>query len=222
MLAVKAEHSHQYSITFCCRVTDGSKGAVWQNGIWHGSAYKSKVCCWIPPCGKSCNTDIHWCLLNIYGDQTVELSTVRHVSAVVTATRKASRILDRCTGVTPWNEECLYQLTHANQITVVTTLQNNYCTWEFALSNNITVLFVSVVGSMEINRRHYFQSKLCNYNSSLENHSKKGTIAYYCSFNWKKKYLCLLVAWNHFNLFFQYWVIQITKAILPHIETWPP
>ena len=145
-----------------------------------------------------------------------------HVSAVVTATRKASRILDRCTGVTPWNEECLYQLTHANQITVVTTLQNNYCTWEFALSNSITVLFVSVVGSMEINRRHYFQSKLCNYNSSLENHSKKGTIAYYCSFNWKKKYLCLLVAWNHFNLFFQYWVIQITKAILPHIETWPP
>jgi len=27
-MAVEAEPSHQYSITFCCHVTDGSKGAV--------------------------------------------------------------------------------------------------------------------------------------------------------------------------------------------------
>ena len=27
-LAVEAEPSHQYSITCCCRVTDGSRGAV--------------------------------------------------------------------------------------------------------------------------------------------------------------------------------------------------
>ena len=42
-LAVGAELSHQYSITFFCRVTDGSIWAVWQNGIWHGSAHKAKV-----------------------------------------------------------------------------------------------------------------------------------------------------------------------------------
>jgi len=27
-MAVEAEHSHQYPITFCCPVTDGSRGAV--------------------------------------------------------------------------------------------------------------------------------------------------------------------------------------------------
>ena len=52
-IAVEVEPSHQYSITFCFYVTDGSRGAVWQNGIWHGSAYGAKVCNWIPPCGKN-------------------------------------------------------------------------------------------------------------------------------------------------------------------------
>jgi len=37
--AVEAEPTHQYSVTCCCRVTDGSRGAVWQNGIWHGSMF---------------------------------------------------------------------------------------------------------------------------------------------------------------------------------------
>ena len=32
-MAVEAEPSHQYSVTFCCHVTDGSGGAVRQNGI---------------------------------------------------------------------------------------------------------------------------------------------------------------------------------------------
>ena len=31
-------YGHLYSITFCCHVTDCSRGAVWKNGIWHGSA----------------------------------------------------------------------------------------------------------------------------------------------------------------------------------------
>ena len=35
-----------------------------------------------------------------------------------------------------------------------------FCSWEFALFNNVIVLFVSVVVSREINRRHYFQSNL--------------------------------------------------------------
>ena len=35
-----------------------------------------------------------------------------------------------------------------------------FCSWEFALSICVIVLFVSVVVSMEINRRHYFQSNL--------------------------------------------------------------
>ena len=39
-MTVEIEPSIQYSITICCCVTDGSRGAVWHNGIWHGSAMK--------------------------------------------------------------------------------------------------------------------------------------------------------------------------------------
>ena len=36
-----------------------------------------------------------------------------------------------------------------------------FCSWEFALSNSVIVLFVAVAVSMEINRKHYFWSDLC-------------------------------------------------------------
>jgi len=45
-IAVEVEPFHQYFVTFCCCVTDGSRGAVWHNGIWHGSADEAKVCHW--------------------------------------------------------------------------------------------------------------------------------------------------------------------------------
>jgi len=53
-MAEEVEPSRQYSVKFCCRATDDSRGAVWQNGVWHGSAYETKMCNWIPPCGKNC------------------------------------------------------------------------------------------------------------------------------------------------------------------------
>ena len=56
-MAVDVESSHQYSLTFCCCVTDGNRGAVWQNDVWHGSAGQAKVWCWIPPYGKD---STHW------------------------------------------------------------------------------------------------------------------------------------------------------------------
>jgi len=42
-MAVEVEPSHQYPVTFCCCVTDGSRGTVVQNGIWYGSENESKV-----------------------------------------------------------------------------------------------------------------------------------------------------------------------------------
>jgi len=33
-------------------VTDGSRGALWQNPVWHGSVYEAKVSHWILPCRK--------------------------------------------------------------------------------------------------------------------------------------------------------------------------
>ena len=56
-MVVEAKPSHQYSVTYCCRMIDGSGGAVWQNDVWHGSTYEAKVCYWIPPFDKNC---IHW------------------------------------------------------------------------------------------------------------------------------------------------------------------
>ena len=54
---VEAEPSHRHPIAFCCCATDGSRGAVWQSDIWHGSADEVMVCHCIPPCGKNY---IHW------------------------------------------------------------------------------------------------------------------------------------------------------------------
>ena len=56
-VTAEVEPFHQYSITFCCCVTDGSRRAVWQNDVWHGSVYEAKVCNWIPPCRKN---GTHW------------------------------------------------------------------------------------------------------------------------------------------------------------------
>ena len=42
------------SITFYCLVTHGSRGAFWQNGIWHGSAYEAKMCHSIHSLRKYC------------------------------------------------------------------------------------------------------------------------------------------------------------------------
>ena len=75
--AVQVEPSHQYSFTFCCHVTDGSRGAAWQDSIWHGSAYKAKVQDGTPSFRKSHLLIFHWCLLNSDGDPTVDTSTMR-------------------------------------------------------------------------------------------------------------------------------------------------
>ena len=85
-MTAEVEPSHQYFVTFCCRVTDG-RWTVWQNGIWHGSIDKEKVVSlnfsvWgvFPVNGMSmlvAPIDIHGHLLNIYGDQPVDVSTVR-------------------------------------------------------------------------------------------------------------------------------------------------
>jgi len=42
-MAAEVEPSHQYSITFCSCVTDGNRGAVWQNDVLCGSVYEAKM-----------------------------------------------------------------------------------------------------------------------------------------------------------------------------------
>lgn len=59
------------NVQFCCCLMDGSKGAVWQNGLWHGRACEANYITYILPIYT------HWCLLNNYGDQIVDVSAVR-------------------------------------------------------------------------------------------------------------------------------------------------
>jgi len=56
-MAVEVKPFHQCSITFCCHVTDGCRGTVWENSFWHGSMFEAKMWNWIPPCGKN---GTHW------------------------------------------------------------------------------------------------------------------------------------------------------------------
>ena len=60
-MAVETEPSHQYTIIFCCCVTDGSRGAAWHSGVWHE---------------KIAPIDVYWQLLNIDEDQPEDVSTV--------------------------------------------------------------------------------------------------------------------------------------------------
>ena len=48
-VAVEVEPSYQRSIACCCCAPNGSREAVWQNGIWYGSVYEAKITeSWIP------------------------------------------------------------------------------------------------------------------------------------------------------------------------------
>jgi hypothetical protein len=71
-MAVEVEPSRQNSVKFCCSATDGSRGAVWQNGVWHGSAYETKVC------------------INPYQLHKMELNKQLQVPALLTAGRRDS------------------------------------------------------------------------------------------------------------------------------------
>jgi len=42
-MAEEVEPSCQYSVTFCCCMTDGSRRAVWQDGVWRRNAYEAKM-----------------------------------------------------------------------------------------------------------------------------------------------------------------------------------
>ena len=96
VMAAEVESSQKNSITFCCHETGGSRGAVWQNGVWHGSAYEAKLCHWMSLCRKMTPIDIHRCLPNISRDQTVDMSTVRWwcISALARAMWKIKQVLD--------------------------------------------------------------------------------------------------------------------------------
>ena len=103
-MAVEAEPS----ITCCCCVTDSSRGTVWQNGADMEVCMKQRYGIVLLCEQKMAPSDIHQCLLNVCGDWTVDVSSVRWW--VVTATRSRWP----CTPVAPQNEEWLGLFVCAN------------------------------------------------------------------------------------------------------------
>ena len=79
-MEVDVEPSHQYSVTCFCHVTDGST-LCWGHSDRMVSDIevhmKQRHGIEFLHAEKTAPTDIHQCLLNVYGDQTVDVSTLR-------------------------------------------------------------------------------------------------------------------------------------------------
>ena len=156
-IKAEVEHSYQYSVPFCCNATDSSRGAVWQNGLWHESADEAKVWNWIPPRGKSGTNWYssvlaeHWWRPNsgwkesdavggmfCFSSNTVTGALKQWVTSTVQAQYAGS-----CSSLMK------------SRASGCNNVEKDFCSWEFALSNSVIVFFVSVVVTKEINRRHY-------------------------------------------------------------------
>jgi hypothetical protein len=118
-MTVEVEPYLQYSVKFSSRVADDSRGAVWQNGFWHGSACEAKVCNLIPSCGKNYTQWHSSMLAERLRRQTVDVSTVRWWVACFSCgdgdVKDKSLSGWSCPAVTPRNEERLDQLIRANR-----------------------------------------------------------------------------------------------------------
>jgi len=121
-MAVEVEPSHQYSVKFCCRVTNDSRGQ--SNKMASDMEVQMNKRCIIEflHVEKFAPNDIHRRLLNVYGHQVVDVSTVRQWVACFSS--GDSDVKDKPhsrrprTAITPQNEERLDQLICTNwQIT---------------------------------------------------------------------------------------------------------
>ena len=112
---------------------------------------------------KIAPVDIHWCLLNVYGDQSVNVSTVRqwvmHFSSSNSYVKDMPHSRWPCTSVTLQNENLPDQLIHTDWLMVVNICGKRvFCSQKFALSNCVMMLFVSVLVSREMNRSIAFKA----------------------------------------------------------------
>ena len=149
-MPVEVEHFHQCPVTCCC-VTGGSRGAVWQMVSDMEVHMKQRCVTEFLHVEKMALIDIHCYFLNLDGDQTVDLSEV--VSGVLhfSSGDSGSHIhwcrLHAMLVTASWSSLAKVQSSWWCSRT-------EFCSWEFALSKIVTELFVSVVVSIEIKRRH--------------------------------------------------------------------
>jgi hypothetical protein len=76
-MTVEVEPSRQYSVKFCCRATDDSRGHSDKMASHVEVRMKQRCVTEFLHAEKIAPNDIYRCLLNVYGDQTVDVSTVR-------------------------------------------------------------------------------------------------------------------------------------------------
>ena len=139
-MAAEAELSHQHSITFCCPVADGSRGAAWRNDVWLGKVYEAKVYHWMPSRGKNCT---HWHLLILVECLWRSKSGYEHSEEwVVYFSTGDSDVKDKlqsgwqCATVAPWNEELLGLFIHTYWLFMIRELNINFS----VLETMVTVL----------------------------------------------------------------------------------
>ena len=126
-----------------------------------------KVCRGIPPCRKKWHlltfTDACWIFQEIRQWMWAQWGGGCCVSAMATMTWKTNLVPSGHADFCKCNIQAVVDHCWNAQLMVVTMLKIVLCSWEFSLSNSVLVLFVSIVVSMEINRRHYCRSNLCNF-----------------------------------------------------------
>ena len=159
-MAVVVKPSCWYPIRICCCVTDGNRGAVWKwqlilKCIWSKGASPNSSMWkkWHP----LTFTDACWMFMETKQWMWAQWCSGWDISAMVTVT----------VGHLCW---CRFlQVQHAGSFPLLVKMHRYwwwlcwkivFCSWEFSLPSSVIVLFLSVVDSMEINRRHYFQSNL--------------------------------------------------------------
>ena len=118
-VAVEVEPSHQYSVKFCCRCTDDSRGHSAKMVSEMEVHMKKRCVIEFLHAENIAPNDILRRLLEVFRDQTVDVSTVR--GWVVRFSSGDNVFKDKpcsgrpCTAVTPRNEERLHQLIHTNR-----------------------------------------------------------------------------------------------------------
>lgn len=149
-MAAEVEPSHQYPIV-----------AVWQMAAEGGLTQwcLTRKCMWREGMSeKIAPINVCWCLVNVLwrpksGCEHSE--AVGGVSAATAVTSTGARFYKHNTqGLIHWWWMCINS-TGSDCVEKIV-----FCSWEFALSSSVVVHVVSAVVSMEINRRHYFQSNI--------------------------------------------------------------
>jgi len=137
-----------------------SRGAVWQNGVWHGSAYAATVWNWISPRGKNDSSMLVECWWRPNSGcecNEVSVNTMRQWVVCFSSGRISSGspplvhifMSTACQLLFITGENAWWWWLHWKIV---------FCSWEFPLWSSVIVLFVSIVVSMEINTGCYFWS----------------------------------------------------------------